>query len=53
MQVTYTMDSTNYYFLWLTFYPLDYLALVVQTLDSTIHWMNLYAADKYYRNQMI
>ena len=28
------------------------LAPVVQTLDSAIHWINHYPADKYYGNQL-
>ena len=27
-------------------------APVVQTLDSTIHWINYYPAEKYYGNQL-
>ena len=27
-------------------------APVVQTLDSAIHWINHYPADKYYGNQL-
>ena len=29
-----------------------YQAMVVQTLDSTIHRINHYPADKYYANQL-
>ena len=30
----------------------EHLAPVVQTLDSAIHWINQYPADKYYGNQL-
>ena len=29
-----------------------YQATVVQTLDSTMHWINHYPADKYWENQV-
>ena len=34
------------------FSPSLFLALVVQTLDSTIHRINRYPVDKYYENQL-
>ena len=35
-----------------SFFYLGHQALVVQTLDSTIHRINHYPADKYYGNQL-
>ena len=39
------------YAVWLP-QPFQVLASVVQTLDSTIHQINNYPADKYYRNRL-